>query len=1374
MVSGLTSPDKSRFIKELDNKINENNDIIYYSTPSVSPSIPSNSNSSGFGSTVTSNIDGSFGFRTETEYVGLQVDFTSGSGELKVDDTITGNGGWEGFMDSIIDGNSTTGSLFMLYKSGTFDVASTQTLTSSSGWSATYTANTAKTNAIYILKTSFVIDDFTGDPEIAYIMQKNYIDGQIVMLKPVVDKTLTLKSGGNINISADVTVNDDSFVILQYYKKPFKEWDSTLTYTIGEGVNFRNIAYTCVTNTSAGESPSTATSKWVTFNGYFNVLSGGGGGSSGNVKAPVKVATQLNYFNLAIVGDNIDGIVVVAGDRILVKNQTNKADNGIYKVDSVVATVATLTRDVDMPDSSTAYGGTMVYVESGTNEGGSVQILFTNSTTTSDSVLVGTDDQDWYTSSGGEVFTWSNNHDANYFNLNNLEQVSFVDSANDQRGFIAGQTDALRIQVSSGNKSISFREDPYATDVLYINRYGLNQGHATGGGAVNLPINPSAGFISIANDEYITWRNSANTNDALLRFNASDQMEFKFNSIPMLKIDQPNSLLDFEQNNLVRVNNINSYTGDHDIGNTDPFHRIFADRFIPVSENYAVGTTGELRKNLTSTYFDLQSGGTFDIRRLGVGRGNSLASGTDPWFRFTLGGTGTAPDFKIYHNGSTDPKISLTGASGDNAEIYYSIANESLTIKNTVDNPTSLKGIRFNVAGSDIASLVSTGFHPVTDNSHQLGTSTKRWSEVVSSGNVYGTSFVMNVGGQDSKISSGVSPSYSTSISLAGYQYLEISRDELGATGKYDGILEIHGKGQGGQLKTLFEPINVGAQLPNWQIGKIGFDTYDSTFTSPEASSPETFAGIVAVAVDFTSGQEEGKLQFEVQRGAGLGYTSPIVIMGKDYLKPETTLYVDLGVSTSHWRGVYAEDWYSYKTSSSSVNEYFRDQSSIVGGNISENIHYSLLSGSKLPYAFDFVTIQDDTIGNVSSSYSFQYGSQGTTSNVRFKLDGLNRVIHSLDPFELEKISTPSNPTSTSYGKIFFDTATNRLSFKRRNDTNTAYEVVDLEGGGGGGTSFIGFTADDNLNMGTFNITSVDKMTLDQGFGDSLVSTEVGVSGRGGILYSQVPTASSFIWNIGSAFEMTLSSTYLALDNKYVILDAILAPSHTNPSRRYIFQDSSDNHLKIRTDSGLIDLEGGGGGITASDNVTWTGTHTFNNNVTIGSSSTLSINGSIGTDIIPNFDNFWNLGSGTRRWAGFFSTRYRFDATQRSIILNSNNIDYIINSSSGDHRFFNNSTSFPEMTITDGAIVVNAGNRIRSGGSSKIGYYVTNATSTVGTAGTNQLPYISSTQNTPLSSTLDQWFGSENGCCGIQYYSSASQHRIWVKSNGTWVKNFFT
>ena len=46
--------------------------------------------------------------------------------------------------------------------------------------------------------------------------------------------------------------------------------------------------------------------------------------------------------------------------------------------------------------------------------------------------------------------------------------------------------------------------------------------------------------------------------------------------------------------------------------------------------------------------------------------------------------------------------------------------------------------------------------------------------------------------------------------------------------------------------------------------------------------------------------------------------------------------------------------------------------------------------------------------------------------------------------------------------------------------------------------------------------------------------------------------------------------------------------------------------------------------------------------------------------------------------------------------------------------------------------------------------------------------YVSNTDNTPSDGTLDGWFGSVNGCIGVQYYSTSAQHRLWARSNGTW------
>jgi hypothetical protein len=49
-------------------------------------------------------------------------------------------------------------------------------------------------------------------------------------------------------------------------------------------------------------------------------------------KGPVKISTPSN---VALEGlQTIDGISLVAGDRVLVRSQTNAAENGIYIVDT--------------------------------------------------------------------------------------------------------------------------------------------------------------------------------------------------------------------------------------------------------------------------------------------------------------------------------------------------------------------------------------------------------------------------------------------------------------------------------------------------------------------------------------------------------------------------------------------------------------------------------------------------------------------------------------------------------------------------------------------------------------------------------------------------------------------------------------------------------------------------------------------------------------------------------------------------------------------------------------------------------------------------------------------------------------------------------
>lgn len=100
------------------------------------------------------------------------------------------------------------------------------------------------------------------------------------------------------------------------------------------------------------------------------------------VKKAVKAATTAN---ITLSGaQTIDGVSVVAGDRVLVKNQTTASANGIY-----TASATAWSRSADADTTSEIAGGT-VSVDQGTANGGKI---FTNSFKTTDTL--GTTAMSW-------------------------------------------------------------------------------------------------------------------------------------------------------------------------------------------------------------------------------------------------------------------------------------------------------------------------------------------------------------------------------------------------------------------------------------------------------------------------------------------------------------------------------------------------------------------------------------------------------------------------------------------------------------------------------------------------------------------------------------------------------------------------------------------------------------------------------------------------------------------------------------------------------------------------------------------------------------------------------------------------------------------
>jgi len=90
-----------------------------------------------------------------------------------------------------------------------------------------------------------------------------------------------------------------------------------------------------------------------------------------DVKASVRVATTAN---ITLSGtQTIDGVSVIAGDRVLVKNQTSGSENGIY-----VVAAGSWSRATDADSSTEVTGGLFTFVEEGSAGADSGWVLSTN------------------------------------------------------------------------------------------------------------------------------------------------------------------------------------------------------------------------------------------------------------------------------------------------------------------------------------------------------------------------------------------------------------------------------------------------------------------------------------------------------------------------------------------------------------------------------------------------------------------------------------------------------------------------------------------------------------------------------------------------------------------------------------------------------------------------------------------------------------------------------------------------------------------------------------------------------------------------------------------------------------------------------------
>jgi len=139
------------------------------------------------------------------------------------------------------------------------------------------------------------------------------------------------------------------------------------------------------------------------------------------VKVPCKAASTSN---ITLSGEQtIDGVSVVADDRVLVTGQTDGTENGIYKVAS-----GSWSRSQDWNDSKDCVQGTAVYVHSGTSNAGWYGI------STSGTITPGTTD----VTIGQSIPGGSNDANINVQRTDTSAELTTVHNFNEKRITIMG------------------------------------------------------------------------------------------------------------------------------------------------------------------------------------------------------------------------------------------------------------------------------------------------------------------------------------------------------------------------------------------------------------------------------------------------------------------------------------------------------------------------------------------------------------------------------------------------------------------------------------------------------------------------------------------------------------------------------------------------------------------------------------------------------------------------------------------------------------------------------------------------------------------------------------------------------------------------
>ena len=153
-------------------------------------------------------------------------------------------------------------------------------------------------------------------------------------------------------------------------RRGLPDWGADETYEIGDRVQGPDgLTYKSLTK-NTNKTPAANPSDWARWG--FTAAELGTELNKLDSKASCRVATTANLAALSGLL-TIDGVVLVAGDRVLVKNQTTPSQNGIY-----VVAAGAWTRATDADGGTKLTSGATVPVEAGTTQEDTLWMLTTD------------------------------------------------------------------------------------------------------------------------------------------------------------------------------------------------------------------------------------------------------------------------------------------------------------------------------------------------------------------------------------------------------------------------------------------------------------------------------------------------------------------------------------------------------------------------------------------------------------------------------------------------------------------------------------------------------------------------------------------------------------------------------------------------------------------------------------------------------------------------------------------------------------------------------------------------------------------------------------------------------------------------------------